>query len=78
VHSLAQVYKNQFNYTKAEPLYKQAIAISERTLGKYHPHVINRYRNLADMCEKQGKVKEAEKIWAIVKELKSQHKLENN
>jgi tetratricopeptide (TPR) repeat protein len=75
---LAQVYKHQFNYSKAEPLYKQAIAISERTLGKYHSHVINRYRNLADMYEKQGKVEEAEKNWSIVKELKSKQKLENN
>jgi tetratricopeptide (TPR) repeat protein len=71
---LAQVYKNQFNYTKAEPLYKQAIQISERTLGSSHPHVVNRYRNLADMYEKQGKIEDAHKIWTIVKELKDNQK----
>jgi len=64
------VYKNQFNYTKAEPMFKKAIEISERTLGNYHPHVLNRYKNLADLYERQGRVEEAQKYQAKLATLK--------
>lgn len=39
---LAQVYKNQFKYDKAEDMFLHALDMSERLLGKAHPHVLNR------------------------------------
>lgn len=77
MNSLAQVYKHQMNYPKSEAYFREAIAISERTLGTAHPHVINRYRNLADMYERVGNVEDAKKTWAIVEERK-QSKLKND
>jgi nephrocystin-3 len=70
MNGLAQVYKAQLNYTKAEPMFKAAIAMSERTLGLNHPHVINRYRNLALMYEAQGSVSKAQDIFKKIEELK--------
>jgi hypothetical protein len=36
------VYKNQFKYDKAEDMFLHALDMSERLLGKAHPHVLNR------------------------------------
>ena len=44
---------------------KEAIAMSVRTLGKTHPHVINRMRNLADLYEKMGRVDDSIKVRPI-------------
>jgi len=76
LNGLAQVYKAQQSYRKAEPLYLQAIAMSERTLGECHPHVINRYKNYADMLERAGNVQEAQTIWQKVEALKKRHQIE--
>jgi tetratricopeptide (TPR) repeat protein len=37
------VYKNQFKFDKAEDMFLHALDMSERLLGKAHPHVLNRY-----------------------------------
>ncbi len=36
------MYKNQFKYDKAEDMFLHALDMSERLLGKAHPHVLNR------------------------------------
>jgi hypothetical protein len=36
------VYKNQFKFDKAEDMFLHALDMSERLLGKAHPHVLNR------------------------------------
>jgi tetratricopeptide (TPR) repeat protein len=33
LNDLASLYQNQGRYTEAEPLYKRALAISEKALG---------------------------------------------
>jgi len=76
LNGLGQVYKGQINYTKAEPVFKESIAMSERTLGETHPHVINRWRNLADLYEKAGRVDESIQVWAKVKDLKAKREKE--
>ena len=65
------MYKMQTNYQKAEPLFLQALGITERTLGLSHPHVINRYKNLAELYERMGQVDKAEKTWATQRERKA-------
>jgi len=45
--------------------------MSEATLGLNHPHVLNRYRNLANMYQMQGRVSNSEAIWAKIEELKA-------
>lgn len=59
LNGLAQVYKNQFKYDKAEDMFLHALDMSERLLGKAHPHVLNRYSNLLDCYEKWGRVDKA-------------------
>lgn len=71
MNGLAQVYKAQLNYTKAEPMFKAAIAMSERTLGVNHPHVINRCRNLALMYEAQGSIAKAQEVFQKIETLKA-------
>jgi hypothetical protein len=64
------------NYSKAETVFKKSIGISERTLGETHPHVINRYRNLADLYERWGRVEESKKVWEKYEVIKAQREAE--
>ena len=43
------MYTRQGNYTKAEPLYLQALAIRETVLGSVHPDTSISYAHLADL-----------------------------
>ncbi len=38
-NNLAGLYKAQGKYAEAEPLFKRALAIVERSQGSNHPHV---------------------------------------
>ena len=46
LNNLAVLYDNQGKYNKAEPLYLDALAMSERTLGANHPNTITVRNNL--------------------------------
>ena len=54
---------DQGKYAEAEPLYRRAIAIGEKTLGAGHPDVAKWYNNLAALYEIQGKYAEAEPLF---------------
>jgi tetratricopeptide (TPR) repeat protein len=47
----------------AEPLYRRAIEINEKALGKDHPTVARDYNNLALLLKEQGKYAEAEPLY---------------
>ena len=49
--------------TEAEPLYRRAIEIDEKTLGKDHPNVATNYNNLALLLQDQGKYDQAEPLF---------------
>ncbi|MGB5711356.1 MAG: tetratricopeptide repeat protein [Waterburya sp.] len=38
LNNLAELYRSQGRYESAEPLYLQALAIAEATLGENHPN----------------------------------------
>ncbi len=61
--NLAALYYNQGKYTEAEPLYKRALAIVEKTLGPEHPRVATGLNNLAALYDAQGKYAEAEPLY---------------
>ena len=42
--------------TEAEPLYRRAIEIGEKVLGKDHPDVATSYNNLAMLLQGPGQV----------------------
>jgi len=46
LNNLAVLYRNQGKYSEAEPLYLDALAMSERTLGANHPNTITVRDNL--------------------------------
>ncbi len=50
-------------YSEAEPLYRRALAIDEKVLGREHPHVATSLNNLAFLLNKQGKYREAEPLY---------------
>ncbi len=50
-------------YDEAEPLYRRALAIGEKTLGPNHPDVATRLNNLALLLSAQGKYAEAEPLY---------------
>jgi len=50
-------------YVEAEPLYRRAIAIWEKSLGREHPEVAKGLNNLAALYYAQGKYGEAEPLY---------------
>jgi tetratricopeptide (TPR) repeat protein len=63
LNDLANTYANLARYPDAEPLFRRAIEIGEKTLGKEHPDVAARYNNLATLFESQGKYADAEPLF---------------
>src|SRR5262249_43832998 len=51
LNELALVYKSLARYMEAEPLYRRAIEIDERVLGKDHPDVVTLHNNLAGLLQ---------------------------
>jgi len=63
LNNLALTYQSLARYKEAEPLYRRAIEIDEKTLGKDHPSVAIDYNNLALLFQAQGKYDEAEPFY---------------
>jgi tetratricopeptide (TPR) repeat protein len=61
--STALLYDNQGRYADAEPLYKRALAIREKTLGPDHPDVAQSLNNLALLYDQQGRYADAEPLY---------------
>jgi Tfp pilus assembly protein PilF len=63
---------NQGKYAEAEPLYKRALAIKEKTLGPDHPDVATSLHNLAWVYSREGKYKMAEPLYKRALAIKEQ------
>jgi CHAT domain-containing protein/tetratricopeptide (TPR) repeat protein len=61
--SLADVYWRQGKYAEAEALYKRAVVIREKVLGKDHSGVADYLNNLGLILNDQGKYAEAEGLY---------------
>jgi len=61
--NLAMLYHEKRQYAAAELLYKRAMAINEKTLGKEHSSVAWDYNNLATLYTMQGKYAAAEPLY---------------
>jgi tetratricopeptide (TPR) repeat protein len=59
---LALLYADQGQYAKAEPLYKQALAIREKALDPEDPKVATSLNNLAGVYHNQGQYAKAEPL----------------
>jgi tetratricopeptide (TPR) repeat protein len=63
LNRLAQVYHDQGEFTKAEPLYRRSLALSERALGPSHPDVAANMNNLATLYRDEGEYARAEALY---------------
>jgi tetratricopeptide (TPR) repeat protein len=57
-------------YSEAEPMYRRALEIREKSLGKDHPSVANSLNNLAGLYREQGKYDEAEPMYRRALEIR--------
>ncbi len=55
--------QNRARYREAEPLYKQALAIREVSLGSNHPYTASSLNNLAGLYVNQGRYLEAKPLY---------------
>ena len=60
LYNLAGIYVEKERYPDAEPLYRQALAIRERTFGREHPIVAEVWNALGFLLLQQKKLGEAE------------------
>lgn len=61
--NLAESYINKGNYSLAEPLYIEALAIRKKALGAEHPSYANSLGNLATVYYYQGNYAKAEPLY---------------
>src|SRR5262249_21869211 len=61
--SLALLYCDKGDYAQAEPLYRRALAISEKTLGAEHPRTATVLNNLALLYYDKGDYAQAELLY---------------
>ena len=62
LNNLAGLLESKGDYAAAEPLYREALAMTRSTLGDEHPLVGRSLRNLAVVLKGQGKMSEAEPL----------------
>jgi tetratricopeptide (TPR) repeat protein len=60
LNALAQVNEDQGKPRSAEPLYKRALAIREKTMSMFHPDVAVSLTNLGMIYKSEGRLAEAE------------------
>ncbi|MGB6300845.1 MAG: CHAT domain-containing tetratricopeptide repeat protein, partial [Rivularia sp. (in: cyanobacteria)] len=63
LNNLAELYRLQGNYSKAEPLYLRSLAIWEKVLGYDHPDMASSLNNLATLYYSQGNYSKAEPFY---------------
>ena len=63
LNSLGNVYTWQGRYPEAEPLFKRALGIREKSLGRDHPDVATSLNDLGDLYTNQSRYAEAEPLY---------------
>ncbi|HJY84662.1 MAG TPA: CHAT domain-containing protein, partial [Candidatus Binatia bacterium] len=63
LNNLAELYREQREYGRAEPLFRQALTIWEKRLGPEHPTVATALNNLATLYREQGEYGRAEPLF---------------
>ena len=56
LNNLARMYETKGYYGRAEPFYRRALAIREKTLGPEHPEVASSLNNLGGVVQYQGRL----------------------
>jgi tetratricopeptide (TPR) repeat protein len=63
LNSLAVLYRNQGQYTKAEPLYVACLEQRRIALGEFFPSTLQSMNNLAALYARKGQYAEAESMF---------------
>jgi tetratricopeptide (TPR) repeat protein len=63
LNNLAELYRAQGHYAKAEPLYKRSLAIQEKALGPAHADVGIVLNNIGSLYLIEGRYNEAEPLF---------------
>ena len=71
--NLAELYKAQHRYADAAPLYKQAIAITQKVLGSTHPKLARRLESYARLLEKMNDLIRARHLQARAQAIRAGH-----
>jgi CHAT domain-containing protein/tetratricopeptide (TPR) repeat protein len=69
LHNLASLYESMSDYARAEPLYRQALAIEKRTKGEMHPSCATSLNNLAGLHLATGDYARAEVLFSQALEI---------
>ena len=64
----------QRRYTEAEPLYKRALSIREKTLGKEHPETAVSMEDYSKLLRMMNREDEANKLEAQAKQIREKTK----
>lgn len=70
LNNLAELYRTQGDYARAEPLCKRSLAITEKALGPDHPDVATSLENYAALLretKREAEAKEFEKRAAAIR-----------
>jgi tetratricopeptide (TPR) repeat protein len=71
LNNLAELYRAQGQYAKAEPLYQRALASREKALGPEHPKVAISLENYALCLRDMGRPNEATPLEARAKAIRA-------
>ncbi|MCB0774767.1 MAG: CHAT domain-containing protein, partial [Chitinophagaceae bacterium] len=63
LNGLALLYKSMGNYSKAEPMYLEAMNVRKKVLGTEHPDYANSLNNLAFLYDEMGNYSKAEPMY---------------
>lgn len=72
VGALANLYNNEGDFAKAEPLYKEGIKVSRQNLGKKHPTYARNVSNLAVLYRQKGMFDKAIEMFSEVAEIRKE------
>ena len=71
LNNLANLYHDQGQHAKAEPLYQRALAMREKALGSEHPNVATVLENYAILLGSMGRAEEAEPLKARARAIRA-------
>ena len=74
LNNLAELYRVQGHYAKAEPLYQRSLTILEKALGPEHPKVATSLENYAVLLRETERAAEAERMEARAKAIRAKTK----
>jgi len=71
--NLAAAYSEQAQFGRAEPLYRRAVAIQEKALGRDHPDLAASLADYSILLKKTGRKKQGAEMEALARNIISRN-----